>query len=410
MSSYQDLLEKAIGALPENSIENRKAVYNHLRVSLETQLKNQAPALDLIQIRQEKERLEAAIQLLEERALQAERKASPEEGVLFSKLQDSPIYGTEAGSRKPEAHAQGGIFQGFLSKFFQKSGLMKLGALICGLLVVGIGALSLGFLREGESSSSGSSSQGGDAPRDGTKEETEASLSQGTELPSKETQRLVADRNGQTISTTAAPVSTTGIAGSPEGAAFPVSFSEHSEGKRAIFYEENAESDSAGDLAWKGSVTWSVESPREGEEQKAASVPSALAKVSIADRDLFVTLKLMPNMDSQLAAKYVVEIALSSQKEDPEKEVAHIPSLILKRTEQMHGEPLAAASVKVSPTLFWLALPSDPRENGRNESLLLREGWIDIPIVYKNGKRAILTLEKTEAASRAIAAVLRSDT
>ncbi|MBO6629945.1 MAG: hypothetical protein JJ939_16150, partial [Alphaproteobacteria bacterium] len=51
---------------------------------------------------------------------------------------------------------------------------------------------------------------------------------------------------------------------------------------------------------------------------------------------------------------------------------------------------------------FWIALSSLPNEQQRNMNLLRERGWIDIPMLYENGKRGILTLEKGSAGASAV--------
>ena len=66
----------------------------------------------------------------------------------------------------------------------------------------------------------------------------------------------------------------------------------------------------------------------------------------------------------------------------------------MKTTEEARGDALRGASVRVADGFFWVALSSIDDERERNIALLRDRGWIDIPILYESGKRAILTLEK----------------
>jgi hypothetical protein len=49
---------------------------------------------------------------------------------------------------------------------------------------------------------------------------------------------------------------------------------------------------------------------------------------------------------------------------------------------------------KIADGYFLLALNDGKAEVETNTTLLRRESWIDIPIVYKSGRRALVTLEK----------------
>ena len=56
--------------------------------------------------------------------------------------------------------------------------------------------------------------------------------------------------------------------------------------------------------------------------------------------------------------------------------------------------PLTGGKVKVTNGVFLIGLQDAPPDRGRNLQLLRERGWFDVPILYDNGRRAILTLEK----------------
>ena len=49
---------------------------------------------------------------------------------------------------------------------------------------------------------------------------------------------------------------------------------------------------------------------------------------------------------------------------------------------------------RTAGNLFWLALSSAEPDVERNLLLLRDRSWIDVPLVYETGQRAILTIEK----------------
>ena len=65
--------------------------------------------------------------------------------------------------------------------------------------------------------------------------------------------------------------------------------------------------------------------------------------------------------------------------------------------------PLAGVAVKVTNGYFLIALYSVDTERERNVKLLKERSWFDIPIVYANGRRAILAMEKGNPGERAFA-------
>ena len=66
----------------------------------------------------------------------------------------------------------------------------------------------------------------------------------------------------------------------------------------------------------------------------------------------------------------------------------------LKRSEQDTGNPLLGIPAKIADGFFLVALSDSAADIETNLLLLRRQRWIDIPIVYKSGRRALITLEK----------------
>jgi hypothetical protein len=65
----------------------------------------------------------------------------------------------------------------------------------------------------------------------------------------------------------------------------------------------------------------------------------------------------------------------------------------------------------VTKNLFWIGLESSPADRAQNLEAIRTRGWIDIPILYDNGRRAVLTIEKgTEGRSAFEAAFAAWDT
>lgn len=174
--------------------------------------------------------------------------------------------------------------------------------------------------------------------------------------------------------------------------------------QRSILYEEGEETGGAGTAA-QGAVTWTVEE-EDNLDGKAQAVLSA--SVEIPERDVRVDIRIKPNDDTSLPASHLVEIKYEFPEDFAPGDVVNVPGLVMKPTEEARGDALIGASVKVSPGIFWIALSSLPNEQQRNLALLRERGWIDIPMLYENGKRGILTLEKgsagTEAVEKAISA------
>ena len=72
----------------------------------------------------------------------------------------------------------------------------------------------------------------------------------------------------------------------------------------------------------------------------------------------------------------------------------NVPGILMKQSEQARGTELAGLAVKVMNGFFVIGLSADDTDAQRNEQLLKDRSWFDIPIVYTNGGRAILAMEK----------------
>ncbi|WP_150522605.1 hypothetical protein [Roseibium sediminis] len=160
--------------------------------------------------------------------------------------------------------------------------------------------------------------------------------------------------------------------------------------QRSILYEEGEDANGSGSAS-QGAVVWSLEDETDlsGKSQKVL-----IADVSIPDRNVSVNVRIKPNDDTSLPASHLVEIKYDFPEGYSSGDVVNVPGLVMKPTEEARGDALLGASVKVSPGYFWIALSSLTSERDRNLGLLRERGWIDIPMLYDNGKRGILTLEK----------------
>jgi len=85
-----------------------------------------------------------------------------------------------------------------------------------------------------------------------------------------------------------------------------------------------------------------------------------------------------------------------------------VPTVLMKQAEQARGAPLAGLVVKVAPTFFLVGLQSGEGEAAHNIELLKERPWFDIPIVYTNGRRAILAVEKGTPGERAFAEAFKA--
>lgn len=167
--------------------------------------------------------------------------------------------------------------------------------------------------------------------------------------------------------------------------------------QKAILYEEGKAGAQA--IISPGKVVWQVvPDPTAGRDAVLLRI-----RAEIPDRKMVVNLSMRPNADTSFPASHLVEIKFQLPPDFDGKAVTGVPGMIMKATEQSRGDPLIAASAKVADNFFWIALGSAETDRERNFKLLKERGWIDVPILYDNGRRGILTLEKSGAGDAAFA-------
>ncbi|WP_427025841.1 hypothetical protein ACP4J4_08005 [Aureimonas ureilytica] len=161
-------------------------------------------------------------------------------------------------------------------------------------------------------------------------------------------------------------------------------------GQRAVFYEERS-ADREG-TQQDGNVVWSLvrEPPAEGQPAE----PAIRAVVEIPSTGMKMTMTIRRNADQTLPASHVIEIMFDTPKGPPGGGIENVQRLALKPTEQARGEPLIGISGKISDGFFIIALNDLEQAVRSNLALLGREEWIDIPLAYASGQRALMSIEK----------------
>ena len=127
------------------------------------------------------------------------------------------------------------------------------------------------------------------------------------------------------------------------------------------------------------------------------------ADVEIPERRITMTWSLRRNTDKALPASHTVEVMFNLPADFSGGGVANVPGILMKQSEQARGTPLAGLAVKVTNGFFLVGLSAVDTDVQRNIELLKDRPWFDVPIVYTNGGRAILAMEKGPPGDRAFA-------
>ncbi len=161
-------------------------------------------------------------------------------------------------------------------------------------------------------------------------------------------------------------------------------------GQKAIFYEERT--GSAEGSAEPGSVVWSLvqESPG-GDLPPEAAIR---AEAVIPGKDLKLRMTIKRNGDKSLPASHILEMIFLTPDNFPGGGIENILRVAMKGSEQEAGNPLIGIPAKIADGFFLVALNDTKAEIDANMTLLRRQSWIDVPVVYKSGRRALFTMEK----------------
>ncbi len=188
-------------------------------------------------------------------------------------------------------------------------------------------------------------------------------------------------------------------AGQAPAGAQPGSQSVPAVAQRVVLYEEDS-NDPQG-KRYVGSVIWRTETVSPG--PGLAPELAVRADVEIPERHITMTWSLRRNTDPALPASHTIEIMFNLPADFPGGGIANVPGILMKQSEQARGTPLAGLAVKVTNGFFLIGLSAVDADLQRNIQLLKERPWFDIPIVYTNGGRAILALEKGTPGDRAFA-------
>jgi len=161
-------------------------------------------------------------------------------------------------------------------------------------------------------------------------------------------------------------------------------------GEVAYLYEEGTAG--SGATRTNAAITWELQ--QQSLNANSPAEPVIIGKMDIPEKGMSIDIVLKRNIDAAVSASHMVEMKFNLPADFPGKSVESIARFVMKSTEEAPGEPLAAVPLKVSEGNFLIALDNLAQAVALNTQLLKGSSWIDIPVVYGTGKRALLTLEK----------------
>jgi hypothetical protein len=160
--------------------------------------------------------------------------------------------------------------------------------------------------------------------------------------------------------------------------------------QRVLLYEEDPNDPQGKRFA--GSAVWHLDNASPGANQPPE--PVVRADIEIPERKMTVKWVLKRNTDKTLPASHTIEITVTLPADFPHGGIKTIAGQYMKSTEDQLGEPLAGYAVKVTDTYFLIGLSAVDSEQQHNIALLKAKPWFDMPVVFNDGRRAILAVEK----------------
>ncbi|WP_029353324.1 hypothetical protein [Bosea sp. 117] len=444
MADYYPLLARAISGLPVNSKEARQVVYDRARTALLAQLRGADPPLPEEDVERERRSLDDAMRRIEadyaspaapppapsapapraaapspERAAQPNRvppPAPPAREPLFNRpaparppasgpAQDTAPEGDRPGfiragltprsgevGREPDEDPMvaplGSARRGDEPSASEDEGgswelpdpddaearrrrRMRLILALAAVVVLG-GATAIGYVQRDPIIAAIRSLRGGEtpatpAPQQAAKPESTKSTDRVAQAPSDPARRPTAPSQA------------------PAGQTAAVA-------QRAVLFEENPGGGQQGLQQFVGTAVWRTETFDAG--GGLGPDIGIHATVEIPDRQVKVEITLRRNQDASIPASHIVELQFALPPNFDLGTVANVPGIRAKVTEAAQGLPLAGLAVRVTPGFFLIGLSALDAERQRNLALLLTRNWLDVPIVFSNGRRGILAIEK----------------
>lgn len=161
-------------------------------------------------------------------------------------------------------------------------------------------------------------------------------------------------------------------------------------GQKAIYYEERTSS--LDGSAKPGAVVWSVVQESPGGDLPAE--PAIRGELTIPENGVSLRMTFRRNADKTLPASHIIELVFETPEDFAGGTIDGVLRITMKDSEQATGNPLIGIPAKIADGFFLVALTDAKAEVETNTTLLRRQNWLDIPIAYGTGRRALLTMEK----------------
>lgn len=458
MADYYPVLSRAIAGLDQNTSETRRAVYERARTAIVKQLRSYDPPLSESDITRERLGLEDAIRRVETEqrnaASPAARGSDPIESVRQAAV-DAERLGPAATAAQTRAAADQADLDGYpaqseaprveprfshaappaeerstpaptaganrvRSNNGEENGRRRLAgepqeepeaprrrgpAVFAVIAVLLLGGLGVGAyvlrddLRGGDVDTAVPSADtppknSDRAPSNQEPGAEETDSGEDIAVPPGEIPGVQETPPGESAQPQTPPVQTPSQASQPSVA--PVT-------QRSVLYEESP--DQQAGTAVTGSIAWRLENVPNG---GATPEPQVRADVDVPESNIKLVVLIRRNTDATLPASHTVDMQFTLGKQFTNGGIANVPGILFKADENSGGTALHGLSVKVMNGFFLIGLSNQANEKSQNMRLMRESGWIDLPLLYENGRRAVLSLELGAPGQQAFAQAIEA--
>jgi len=159
---------------------------------------------------------------------------------------------------------------------------------------------------------------------------------------------------------------------------------------RAVLNEEDRTG--ARGKSYAGSVAWHAEVASATEAAGAAGMV-VRGDIQVPGR-INAVLTVRKPKSTEVATAYTIEITFDPTTDAVHGGVVSVPGILMKPNEWAKGTPLAAQTMQTAAGSFVVKLSGREGDRQKNLKLLEELPRLDIPIAYKDGIRAALSLDK----------------
>jgi len=122
--------------------------------------------------------------------------------------------------------------------------------------------------------------------------------------------------------------------------------------------------------------------------------PAIRAEANIPELGMTMEMTIRRNLDQTFPASHVIELFFRVPDTFEGRGIADVQRITFKGTEQDPGNALIGVAAPLDTNIFLIALTDADTAIETNLNLMQRQDWIDIPMQYISGRRALITLEK----------------